>query len=129
MEQIGTYRDQTLRKMVKRFSTLCVGNKATKTLYFQTLRSLELLLPGLILEFWFIGSVQSFSAIRLLVTPWTAKCQASLSLTNSRSLLKFMSIKSVMPSTHLILCHALLFLPSIIPSISVPSNEFALFIR
>ena len=97
MEQIGTYRDQTLRKMVERFSILCVCNKATKTLYFQTLRSLELLLPGLILEFWFISSGQSFSAIRLLVTPWTAKRQASLSLTSSHSLLKFMSIKSVMP--------------------------------
>ena len=57
------------------------------------------------------------------MTPWTAACQASLSITNSRSLLKLMSIESVMPSNHLILCHPLLLLPSIFPSIMVFSNE------
>ena len=61
--------------------------------------------------------------------PWTAACQASLSITNSQSLLKLMSIKSVMPSNHLILCRPLLFLPSIFPSIRVFSNESALHIR
>ena len=62
------------------------------------------------------------------MTPWTAACQASLSFTISRSLLKFMSIESVMPSNHLILCHCLLFLPSIFPSIRVFSNELVLHI-
>ena len=63
------------------------------------------------------------------MTPWTAKCQASRSLTNFRSLLKLMSIVSVMPSNHLILCCPLLFLPSIFPSIRVFSNESVLHIR
>ena len=63
------------------------------------------------------------------MTPWTAACQASLFTTNSPSLLKLMSIESVMPSNHLILCHPLLLLPSIFPSIRVFSNESALRIR
>ena len=63
------------------------------------------------------------------MTPWTAARQASLSITNSRDLLKLMSIESVMPSNHLILCHPLLLLPSIFPSIRVFSNESALRIR
>ena len=63
------------------------------------------------------------------VTPWTAARQASLSITNSRSLLKLMSIESVMPSNHLILCRSLLLLPSIFPSIRVFSNESVLHIR
>ena len=71
------------------------------------------------------SSVQSFSR----VTPWTAACQASLSITNSWSLLKLMSIESVTPSNHLILCHPLLILPSIFPSIRVFWNESALHIR
>ena len=73
--------------------------------------------------------VQSLSRVRLFVTPWTAACQASLSISNSRSLLKFMSIKWVMPSNHLILCRLLPFLPSIFPSIRVFSNESVLRIR
>ena len=72
----------------------------------------------------FSHSVSSDSA-----TPWTAACQASLSITNSQSLLKLMSIESVMPSNHLILCHPLLLLPSIFPSIRVFSNESVLCIR
>ena len=71
----------------------------------------------------------SRSAVSDSVTPWTAACQASLSITNSRSLLKLMSIKLVMPSIHLILCHPLLLLPSIFPSIRVFSNESVLLIR
>ena len=63
------------------------------------------------------------------MTPWSAACQAFLSITNSRSLLKFMSIESVMPSNHLILCCPLLLLPSIFPSIRVFSNESVLHIR
>ena len=75
------------------------------------------------------NSVQSFSHVRLFETPWTVACQASLSITNSWSLLKLKSIKSVMPSNHLILCHPLLSLPSIFPSISIFSNESVLRIR
>ena len=75
------------------------------------------------------SSVQSLSHIRLFVTPWTAACQASLSITNSLSLLKLMSTESVMPSNYLILCSPLLLLPSIFPSIRVFSNESALCIR
>ena len=66
------------------------------------------------------------SCVRLFVTPWTAACQASLSITNSQSLLKLMSVESVMPSNHLILCRPLLLLPSIFPGITVFSNESAL---
>ena len=75
------------------------------------------------------SSVQSLSRLRLFVTPWTAASQASLSITNSRSLLKLMSITLVMPSNHLILCRPLLLLPSIFPSITVFSNESAFHIR
>ena len=75
------------------------------------------------------SSVQSLSRVWLFVTPWTAARQASLSITNSRSLLKLMSIKLVMPSSHLILCHPLLFLPPIPPSIRVFSNESTLHKR
>ena len=74
------------------------------------------------------SSVQSFSHIQLFVTPWTAARQASLSITNSRSLLKLMSIELVMPSNHLILCHPLLLPLSIFPSIRVFSNESVLLI-
>ena len=69
------------------------------------------------------------SHVQFFVTPWTAAHQASLSITNSRSLLKLMSIKSVMPSNHFILCHRFLLLPSIFPSITVFSNESVLCIR
>ena len=79
--------------------------------------------------FWEFGSVQSLSHARLFVTPWTAACQASLSFTISQSLLKLMSIESVMPSNHLILCRPLFLLLSIVPSNSAFSNESALHIR
>ena len=75
------------------------------------------------------SSVQSLSHVRFFATPWTAACQASLSVTNSRSLLKLMYIESVIPSNHLILCHPLRLLPSIFPSIRVFSNESVLCIR
>ena len=70
-----------------------------------------------------ISSVQSLSRVRLFVTPWTTAHQASLSITNSQSLPKPISIKLVMPSNHLILCHPLLLLPSIFPSIRVFSSQ------
>ena len=76
-----------------------------------------------------LASVQSFSHVRLFATPRTAALQASLSITNSQSLLKLMSIELVMPSNHLILCCPLLLLPSIFPSIRVFSNESVLHIR
>ena len=75
------------------------------------------------------SSVQSLIRVRLFATPWTAAHQAFLSITNSQSLLKLMSIELVMPSNHLILCRLLLLLPSIFPSIRVFSNEPALRIR
>ena len=76
-----------------------------------------------------ISAVQSLSHVTLFVTPWIAARQASLSITNSRSLPKLMSIESVMPSNHLILCRPLLLPPSIFPSIRVFSNESVLCIR
>ena len=72
------------------------------------------------------NSVQSLNHVQFFATPWTAASQAFLSITNSQSLLKLMYIKSVMPSNHLILCHPLLLLPSIFPSIMVFSNESVL---
>ena len=75
------------------------------------------------------SSVQSLSRVRLFATPWTTACQASLCITNSQSLPKLMSIESVMPSNHLILCCPLLLLPSIFTSIRVFSNKSALRIR
>ena len=80
-------------------------------------------------NFFQFNSVQLLSHVRLFVTPWTAERQASLSITNSRSLPKLMSIESVMPSNHLILCHPLLLLPSILPSMRVFSSESFLRIR
>ena len=75
------------------------------------------------------SSVQSLSHVQLFATPWTAARQASVSITNSQSLLRLMSIELVIPSNHLILCRPLLLLPSIFPSIRVFSNESALGIR
>ena len=75
------------------------------------------------------ASVQLLSHVQLFATPWTAACQASLSITNSWSLLKLMPIESVMPSSHLILCHPLFLLPPIPPSIRVFSNESTLRMR
>ena len=89
-------------------------------------------------QFWLVGkkntfilrnSVQLLSCVQFFVTSWTEACQASLSITNSWNLLKLMSIKSVMPTNHLILCHPLLLLPSIFPSIRVFSKESVLHIR
>ena len=76
-----------------------------------------------------VSSVQSLSHVQLFVTPWITAHQASLSITNSRILLRLMSVESVMPSNHLILCHPLLLLPSIFPSIRVFSNESVLYIK
>ena len=75
------------------------------------------------------SSFQSLSRIQLFMTPWTAACQDSLSITNSWSLFKLISMESMMPSNHFILCPPLLLLPSIFPSIRIFSNESALRIR
>ena len=88
--------------------------------------SLPLLPPGKPREAFV---VRSLSHVWLFATPWTAACQASLSFIISQSLLKLMSIESVMPSNHLFLCYPLLLLPSIFPSIRVFSNESGLHIR
>ena len=92
----------------------------------------EMMRPdAMILVFWIWAfiSVQSLRRVRLFVTPWSTAFQASLSITNSRSSPKPMSIESVIPSNHLILCCPLLLLPPIPPSIRVFSNESALHIR
>ena len=83
---------------------------------------------ALLLYFQF-SSVQSLSRVRLFATPWITACQASLSITNSRSSLRLASIKSVVPSSHLILCRPLRLLPPIPPSIRVFSNELTLCMR
>ena len=80
-------------------------------------------------SYYCFSSVQLLSPVWLFATPWTTACQASLSITNSRRLCKLMSIESVMPSSHLILCRPLLLLPPIPPSIRVFSNESTLCMR
>ena len=104
-------------------------------LYFFFLFSLELILAltswarNFIIFVIFVFSVQLLSRVQLFVTPWIAVRQASLSITNSQSLLKLMSIELVMPSSHLILCRPLLLLPPIPPSIRVFSNKLTLCMR
>ena len=93
---------------------------------FQVYQTVLLMIPITSVQF---SSVQLLRHVRLFATPWTAACQASLSFTISWSLLKLMSIESVMPSTRLILCRPLLLLPSIFPSIRIFSNESFLRIR
>ena len=97
----------------------------------QTITLLLLLSTFPCLSLWEISSVQFSSSVMfdILWPPWTAARQASLSITNSQSLLKLMSIKSVVPSNHLILCHALLLLPSVFLSIRVFSNESTVHVR
>ena len=114
----GRARDQSWRSKSKiiAFTKLII--------YLQSISGISSSEPG---AFQF-SSVQ-LSHVQLFATPWTAACQASLSITNSQSLPKFMSIESVMPSNHLILCHPLFLLHSIFPSIWVFSNESTLHIR
>ena len=89
---------------------------------------LHVKIPFKFFSFHLIVVVQLLSLVQLFATPWTAAHQASLSFTISLSLLKLMSIESVMPSSHLILCHPLLILPSVFPSIRIFSNESVLHI-
>ena len=99
-----------------------------KNSYFDALVSNVIVFGGSAFRVQF-SSVQSLSRIRLFATPWITARQVSLSITNSRSSLKLMSIELVMPSSHLILCHPLLLLPSIPPSIRVFSNKSPLRMR
>ena len=89
---------------------------------------LSLIFPGLN-PFEKVSSVQLLSCVWLFATPWTAARQASLSITNSQSLFKLMSIESVKPSNHLILCHPLQHLPSIFPSIRIFPHKSAVHVR
>ena len=117
-------------------STSVVSSRLSCSIYVAQAELYSILLkaPGFSeSEYWLnvscIQSVQLLSRVRLFMIPWTAALQASLSTTKSQSLLKLMSIELVMPSNRLILCHALLLLPSIFPSIRVFSNESVLRIR
>ena len=110
-----------------RISGLCI-KCVLNWLYHTPSWSTPISQPCIMVSFIF-SSVQSLSYVWLSATPWTAALQASLSITNSRSLLKLMSIESVMPSNHLILCHPLLLPPSIFPIIRVFSSESVLCIR
>ena len=94
--------------------------------YLLFIRLCQVLAVNIFFQF---SSVQSLSCVQLFATPWTAACQASLSITNSWGLLKLMPIESVMPSNHLLLCRPLPLLPSIFPSIRVFSNDSVLHIR
>jgi len=96
---------------------------------FMLLHNIKQSSPCCIVSLWWLSSVQSLSHIQLFVTPWTTARQASLSITNSQSLLKLTSIKLVMPSNHLILCRPLPFPPPIFLGIRVFSNESVLHIR
>ena len=102
------------------------GEKFENTIFYEDRIHVENEVCWCLIQF---NSVQSLHRIRLFAIPWTAACQAFLSITNSWSLPKVISIESVMLSNHLILCHPLLPLPSIFPSIRVFSNESALCIR
>jgi len=110
-------------KVSKDKLSLFLGNVATGDLSVKSLTILKILGP-----FQF-STVQSFSHVRLFATPWIAARQASLSITNSRSSLRFTSIESVMPSSHLILCRPFLLLPPTLPSMRVFSNESTLSMR
>ena len=109
------------------FFTLCRWIfRIIEVMILELLKFLYFMFLGLGVQF---SSVQLVSHVRLFATPWTTACQASLSITNYQSLPKPMSIESVMPSNHLILCRPLLLWPSIFPSLRVFSNESALHIR
>ena len=135
-QRICIFREQKLQNIpsiLARWSVDCswLSLLPNRRLYFHSiwLSSLTLLTLYLLYLKQSIVAVQSLSCVQLFATPWTAAHQDSLSITNSRSLLKLMPIESVMPSNHLILCHPLLLLPPIPSSIRVFSNESALRMR
>ena len=110
-------------------SDLCAGSPGCLGCLFTSCHSVLREFHLIILSPHQFSSVQSLSHVWLFVTPWTAAPQASLSITNSWSLLRLMSIESMMPSSHLILCHPLLLSPSIFPSIRAFSNKLVLRVR
>ena len=117
-----------------RHNSLGEEGATQNTLDMENMSRARLVIPCFQIEIHFISlpqfsSVQFFSHVRLFATPWTAVHQASLSITNSRSLLQLMSIKSVMPSNHLNFCRPLLLPPSVFPNIKVFSSESVLHIR
>ena len=117
----GYVADMALRQRasLRQYQKSWMSRKYSLAIFIYIWMSLKIYMRNL-----YVSSVVWFFA-----TPWTAECKASLSITNSRSLLKLMSIESVMPFNHLILCHPLLLLSSIFPRIRVFSNESALCIR
>ena len=122
------------RDPIWNYSFLCSLSQKTLKLLDSDFKNRNIYLACLLLldegeEKKYISSVQSLSHVQLFATPWTAAYQASLSITNSQSLLKLMSIESVMPSNHLIHCCPVFLPPSIFPSIRVFSNEWVLCIR
>ena len=121
----GCLHHQSMLPLLQTLILACVLAMGLYRLPFFWMLRLLIQIPG---KHQF-SSVQSLSRVGLFATPWTAARQASLSITNSQSLLKLVSIELVMPSNHLILCHPLLFPPSIFPSIRVSSNESAPHIR
>ena len=115
---------------VSKYCSFHCNFKITKKKNFKKLRNIKWNSLFILNTFYIhFSSVQLLSHVWLLATPWAVACQASLSITNSQTLLRLMSIKSVMPSNHLILCCPLLLPPSIFPSIRVFSNESVLHIR
>ena len=124
--------NRCIKKLVHTHNYSAIKRKAFESVVMKCMR-LEPIIQSISLGYKgdadAVVVVWSLSRVRLFDTPWTAARQASLSFTLSQSLLKFMSIESVMPSNHLILCHPLLLLPSVFPSIRVFSSESALHIR
>ena len=123
MDVLVMYINSSTQKYVK--------GKRNKILYSQNiyLRNALFTLNYKFVIFSQFHSVQSLSPVQLFVSPWTTACQAFLSITNSQSPPKLMSIELMMPSNHLIFCRPLLLLPSIFPSIRVFSNDSAVHIR
>ena len=122
-------KKQQLELDMEQWTGSKLGKDYVKAVYYYLLFFFHLALLICMLSSLQFSSVQWLSHVQLFVTPWTTAHQASLSITNSQSLPKPMSIESVMPSSHLILCHPLILLPSIFPSIKGFSNESALHIR
>ena len=118
-----------MRKIKRRSSCNSIKNKSIRINLSRQVQLLYIEKHRTSLKEVSVSSVQSLSCVQLSVTTWTAAHQASLFITNSRSLLRLVSFESVMPSSHLMLCCPLLLLPSILPSIRVFSNEPALHIR
>ena len=123
MSAVQARDDRNLNDNIKKNNLACLCRNVC--LHQHIIIAMDVYRKRLTVQF---SSVQLLSRVRLFVTPWTAACQASLSIANSQSLLKLMSFESVMPSNDLILCRPLLLSPSIFPNIRVFSNESALCI-